>query len=198
MFESVRVFSILSLFLFRQGFTWAFTQCFYENGSRCFHVNRFWSCVLRITPRTPHQWWNAWSIFSNWVSKIQLLHFISYQFFCFIIFLDYHYLLCYDLFTIYLSWFYIQLQYKVILHFFSESLKEIELTKFKITTSKREYVTKHKLGKQPMMAETRVMLENLYRPDTEELSRLLKDKRFLWISRDNKSGITENFTINKI
>lgn len=81
---------------------------------------------------------------------------------------------------------------------FPQSLKEIELTKFKITTSKREYVTKHKLGKQPMMAETRVLLENLYRPDTEELSRLLKDKRFLWISRDNKRGITENFTINKI
>lgn len=48
------------------------------------------------------------------------------------------------------------------------------------------------------MAETRVLLENLYRPDTEELSRLLKDTRFLWISRDNKRGITENFTINKI
>lgn len=114
----VRVFSILSIFLFRQGFTWAFTQCFYENGSRCFHVSRFWSCVLRITPRTPHQWWNACSIFSNWVSKIQLLHFISYQLFCSIIFLDYHYLLCYDISTIYLSWFCIQLQYKVILHFF--------------------------------------------------------------------------------
>lgn len=76
-------------------------------------------------------------------------------------------------------------------YFFSESLKEVELTKFKITTSKREYVTKHKLGKQPMMTKTRVMLENLYRADTEELSRLLKDKRFLWISRDSKSGMVE-------
>lgn len=78
-----------------------------------------------------------------------------------------------------------------------KSLKEIELTKYKITTSKREYVTKHKLGKQPMMTKTRVMLENLYRRDTEELSRLLKDKRFLWISRDSKSGMVENSTFNK-
>lgn len=59
----------------------------------------------------------------------------------------------------------------------------MELTKFKITTSKREYVTKHKLGKQPMMTKTRAMLENLYRSDTEELSRLLKDERFLWKSK---------------
>lgn len=82
-------------------------------------------------------------------------------------------------------------------YFFSESLKEVELSKFKITTSKREYVTKHKLGKQPMLTKTRVVLENLYRPDTEELSRLLKDKRFLWISRDSKSGMVENSTINQ-
>lgn len=41
------------------------------------------------------------------------------------------------------------------------------------------------------------MLENLYRRDTEELSRLLKDKRFLWISRDSKSGMVENSTFNK-
>lgn len=68
--------------------------------------------------------------------------------------------------------------YKVFL-LFSEPLKEMELTKFKITTSKREYVTKHKLGKQPMMTKTRAMLENLYRSDIEELSWLLKDERFL-------------------
>lgn len=48
-----------------------------------------------------------------------------------------------------------------------------------------------------MLTKTRVMLENLYRPDTEELSRLLKDKRFLWISRDSKSGMVENSTFNK-
>eukprot|EP00105_Crassostrea_gigas_P041521 XP_019925669.1 PREDICTED: carbohydrate sulfotransferase 15 isoform X2 [Crassostrea gigas] len=78
-----------------------------------------------------------------------------------------------------------------------KSLKELELSKFKITTLKREYVTKHKLGKQPMLTKTRVILENLYRADTEELSRLLKDKRFLWISRDSKSGMVGNSTINQ-
>lgn len=76
-------------------------------------------------------------------------------------------------------------------------LKEMELTKFKITTSKREYVTKHKLGKQPMMTKTKVMLENLYRPDIEELSWLLKDERFLWKSIGIKSKIFRNSTINK-
>lgn len=73
----------------------------------------------------------------------------------------------------------------------------MELTKFKITTSKREYVTKHKLGKQPMMPKTRVMLENLYRSDTEELSRLLKDERFLWKSSGIKSEINRNSNLNK-
>lgn len=47
------------------------------------------------------------------------------------------------------------------------------------------------------MTKTRIMLENLYRADTEELSRLLKVKRFLWISRDSKSGMVENSTINQ-
>lgn len=47
------------------------------------------------------------------------------------------------------------------------------------------------------MTKTRIMLENLYRADTEELSRLLKDKCFLWISRDSKSGMVENSTINQ-
>lgn len=86
--------------------------------------------------------------------------------------------------------------YKVFL-LFSEPLKEMELTKFKITTSKREYVTKHKLGKQPMMTKTRAMLENLYRSDIEELSWLLKDERFLWKSIGIKGKIVRNSTINK-
>lgn len=73
----------------------------------------------------------------------------------------------------------------------------MELTKFKITTSKREYVTKHKLGKQPMLTKTRVILKNLYRSDTEELSRLLKDEHFLWKSSGIKSEIVRNSTINK-
>lgn len=73
----------------------------------------------------------------------------------------------------------------------------MELTNFKITTSKREYVTKHKLGKQPMLTKTRVILKNLYRFDTEELSRLLKDERFLWKSSGIKSEIVRNSTINK-
>lgn len=65
----------------------------------------------------------------------------------------------------------------------------MELTKFNITTSKREHVTKRKLGKQPMKTETRVMLENFYRSDTEELSRILKDERFLWKSSGIESKI---------
>lgn len=86
--------------------------------------------------------------------------------------------------------------YKVFL-LFSEPLKEMELTKFKITSSKREYVTKHKLGKQPMMTKTKVILENLYRSDIEELSWLLKDERFIWKSSGIKNKIFRNSTINK-
>lgn len=86
--------------------------------------------------------------------------------------------------------------YKVFL-LFSEPLKEMELTKFKITSSKREYVTKHKLGKQPMMTKTKLILENLYRSDIEELSWLLKDERFIWKSSGIKNKIFRNSTINK-
>lgn len=42
------------------------------------------------------------------------------------------------------------------------------------------------------------MLENLYCFDMEELSWLLKDKCFLWIFRDSKSGMVENFMFNKL
>ena len=54
--------------------------------------------------------------------------------------------------------------------FSSGHLEEEELEKFNITTLKRMHATKHKLGKQPMMTKTRVMLDNFYRSDTEAKS----------------------------
>ena len=67
--------------------------------------------------------------------------------------------------------------------------------KLNITTPKRVHVTKHKLGKQPMMTKTRAMLDNLYRSDTENLSRLLNDEQYLWKGLGNDSGIVGDSTI---
>nr|XP_022316416.1 uncharacterized protein LOC111120061 [Crassostrea virginica] len=57
-------------------------------------------------------------------------------------------------------------------------LEEEELKKLNITTPKRVHVTKHKLGKEPMMTKTRAMLDDFYRSDTEKLSRLLNDEQY--------------------
>ena len=78
--------------------------------------------------------------------------------------------------------------------FSSGHLEEDELEKFNITTPKRVHVTKHKLGKQPMMTKTRAMLDNLYRSDTEKLSRLLNDEQYLWKGAGNHSGIVGDST----
>ena len=78
--------------------------------------------------------------------------------------------------------------------FSSGHLEEEELEKFKITSPKRVHVTQHKLGKQPMMTKTRAMLDNLYRSDTEKLSRLLNDKQYLWKGVGSDSGIVGDST----
>ena len=76
----------------------------------------------------------------------------------------------------------------------SGQLEEEELDKFNITTPKRVHVTKHKLGKQPMMTKTRVMLDNLYRSDTEKLSRLLNGEQYLWKGGGIDRGIVGDST----
>ena len=78
--------------------------------------------------------------------------------------------------------------------FSSGHLEEEELEKFNITSPKWVHVTKHKLGKQPMMTKTRAMLDNLYRSDTEKLSRLLNDEQYLWKGAGNDSGLVGDST----
>ena len=56
------------------------------------------------------------------------------------------------------------------------------------------HVTKHKMGKQPMMTNTRAMLNDFYRSDTEKLSRLLNDEQYLWKGAGNDSGIVGDST----
>ena len=73
-------------------------------------------------------------------------------------------------------------------------MEEDELKKFNITTPKRVHVTKHKLGKQPMITKTRAMLDNLYRSDTEKLSQLLNDEQYLWKGAGNDSEIVGDST----
>ena len=45
-----------------------------------------------------------------------------------------------------------------------------------------------------MMTKTKVMLDNLYRSDTEKLSRLLNDEQYLWKGAGNNSGIVGDST----
>ena len=63
-----------------------------------------------------------------------------------------------------------------------------------ITTSKMVHVTKHKMGKQPMITKTRAMLDNFYLSYTEKLSRLLNDEQYLWKGAGNDSGIVGDST----
>ena len=160
-------------------------QLIYKNGFQCSCVIRFWSCALRITPQTLLQSWGGYSISLIWVRTCICIKCQP---------VPHH--------PHYMSWSSStkqktkQLQViRCILCFFSlGQLEEDELKKFNITTPKRVHVTKHKLGKQPMMTKTRAMLDNLYRSDTEKLSRLLNDEQYLWKGAGNDSGIVGDST----
>nr|KAG5688851.1 hypothetical protein BaRGS_005226 [Batillaria attramentaria] len=49
-----------------------------------------------------------------------------------------------------------------------------------ITAIQRRNVGKLALRSHPMLAETRAMLDDFYRPHNQRLAELLHDRRFLW------------------